>query len=290
MNQEQFLHLVEEAAACGLLEEVRTTPKPGLVDLHDNGSHRDMNYDTFAASTAAVVPYIVEMAQAGCELPGGIQDLFPAIRPIGVRAEKAMFNATEGVNTHKGIIFSLGIIAACLGYQYRRSGSMAAEKVLNLAGLAVNDWLEQDFERMKNRPPVTHGERLFAQYGYRGIRGEAQQGFPSLRRTALPAMVTALDTQPDANSAHLYVLLTLMAQVDDTNILIRSNPETLAYVKEVSGAFLKAYPIITDAALEQLGRMNQDFMDRNISPGGCADLLAISIFFTRFSQLQRPKR
>lgn len=289
MNQEQFLHLVEAAAACGLLDEVRTTPKPGLVDLHDNGSHRDMNYDTFAASTAAVVPYIVEMARAGCELHGGIRDLFPAVRPMGVCAEKAMFTATGGVNTHKGIIFSLGIIAACLGYQYRRDGNLAADQVLSLAGLAVFDWLEQDFEQMKSRPPVTHGERLFARYGYRGIRGEAQQGFPSLRRTALPAMDTALDTQPDANSAYLHVLLTLMAQVDDTNILIRSNPETLAYVKEASGRFLKAYPVITGGALEHLSRMNQDFIARNISPGGCADLLAISIFFSRFSRLQNPQ-
>lgn len=289
MNQEQFLHLVQEAAAYGLLEEVRTTPKPGLVDLHDSGSHRDMNYDTFAASTAAVVPYIVEMAGAGCRLEGPLRELFPAIRPIGVKAEKAMFAATGGVNTHKGIIFSLGIIAACLGFRFSRNDSLSPAQVLETAGQAVFFWLEQDFDRMKERPPVTHGERLFARYGCRGIRGEAQQGFPSLRLTALPAMDTALSTQPDANSAHLYVLLTLMSQVDDTNVLIRSNPETLAYVKEVSGAFLKAFPIITGEALEYLARMNQDFIDRNISPGGCADLLAVSIFFSRFLQLQNPQ-
>lgn len=285
MNQEQFLHFVEDAAAYGLLEEVRTTPKPGLVDLHDNGSHRDMNYDTFVASTDTVVPYIVDMARAGCGLEGDIQDLFPAIRPIGVKAEKAMFAATGGVNTHKGMIFSLGIIAACLGFQFGRGGLTSPCQVLCLAGQAVFDWLEQDFDRMKGRPPVTHGERLFAQYGCRGIRGEAQQGFPSLRRTALPAMDTALHTQPDENRAHLYVLLTLMAQVDDTNVLIRSNPETLAYVKEVSAEFLAAYPVITDEAGEHLARMNQDFIKRNISPGGCADLLAISIFFARLDHL-----
>ncbi len=279
MNQDQFLHLVEEAAACGLLEEVRTTPKPGLVDLHDNGSHRDMNYDTFVASTAAVVPYITEMARAGCELESGIHGLFPAIRPIGVRAEKAMFTATGGINTHKGMIFSLGIIAACLGYQHSHGGSTAPDQILTLAGQAVYHWLEQDFERMKSRPPVTHGERLFARYGYRGIRGEAQQGFPSLRNTALPAIETAMTAQPDANRARLYVLLTLMARVDDTNILIRSNPETLAYVKETAAEFLRAYPVITDEAVERLEQMNRDFVERNISPGGCADLLAISIFF-----------
>lgn len=281
MNQEQFLRLIEEAATYGLLEEVRTTPKPGLVDLHDNGSHKDMNYDTFVASTAAIVPYITRMAEAGCGLQGGLHQLFPAIRPIGVDAEKAMFAATRGINTHKGMIFSLGIIAACLGFQYSCGNVIDPDRILTMAGQAVFDWLEQDFDRMKNRPPMTHGERLFAEYGYRGIRGEAQQGFPSLRQTALPAMKSALDTQPDVNRTHLYVLLTLMAQVDDTNVLIRSNPETLAYVKDVSQQFLRAYPVITDKALEHLAQMNQDFIARNISPGGCADLLAISIFFSR---------
>ena len=73
-------------------------------------------------------PYLVEMAKADWSLDGSPVGLFPAIRPIGVRAEAAMFAAaTAGVNTHKGIIFSLGIIAACLGYRvpaHRRFGPL----------------------------------------------------------------------------------------------------------------------------------------------------------------------
>lgn len=303
-----FLNLIEDAAAYGLLEEVRTTPKPGLVDLHDNGAHRDMCYGTFVASTGAVVPYLVEMAAAGYRLDGDLDALFPAIRPIGVEAEKAMFAATGGVNTHKGIIFSLGIIAATIGYRLGRfyasgrmcdgaafsaatSGASAPVPgifdpyaVLEQAGEAVHHWLEQDFARMKARPPVTHGEHLFAEYGYRGIRGEAQDGFPSLRLFALPAMESARTGQTDDNRARLWVLLTLMANVDDTNILIRSNPSTLEYVQEEARRLLISHPVITDSVLEKLALMNEDFIRRNISPGGCADLLAIAIFFQRFEE------
>ena len=287
---DNFLDCVRDAAAYGLLEEVRTTPKPGLVDLHDNGSHRDMCYDTFVASTGAVVPYLVEMAKAGWSLDGSPSELFPAIRPIGVRAEAAMFAATGGVNTHKGIIFSLGIIAACLGYRYRRTGVLDPCEVLELGGLATRDWLEQDFDRMKTRPPVTHGEHLFAEYGYRGIRGEAQEGFPALRLFALPAMKQALAVQPDANRARLHVLLTLMANVDDTNILIRSNPQTLEYAQEEARRLLLSHPIITDQAMEELAALNREFVARNISPGGCADLLAIAIFFVRLQELMDERK
>ena len=122
-----FLNQMEEAAAYGLLEEVRTTPKPGLVDLHDSGAHRDMCYQTFVDSTHAIVPYLAEMAEAGWRHDGDLKGVFPAIRPVGVKAEQAMFAATGGVNTHKGMIFSLGIIApawaTCCGNARKMSPS-----------------------------------------------------------------------------------------------------------------------------------------------------------------------
>lgn len=285
MNRYDFLTSVEEAAAYGLLEEVRTTPKPGLVDLNDNGSHRDMCYETFVASTRAIVPGLVQMAAAGYDWEGSEMDLFPAIRPIGAQAEHSMFQATGGVNTHKGMIFSLGIICACLGYLFRDGSRPDPEQVLEFAGRITRDWLEQDFQAMRGRPLRTHGERLFAQYGFRGIRGEAQEGFPNLRLFALPAMEEALASHSTPNQARLKVLLTLMANVDDTNILTRSDPQTLAYVQEQSRQLLLAHPVMDQEAIRLLEQMNQDFIQRNISPGGCADLLAIAIFFHRWQEL-----
>ena len=295
-NSRIFFTLIEDSVRFGLLEEVRTTPKPGLVDLKDSGAHCDMCYETFVASTDAVAPFIVQMARTGFSLgqgdcPAPLEDLFPAIRPIGVKAEEAMFAATGGVNTHKGMIFSLGIIAAAIGY-FCAPGIPAwdfpilddQKGLLSLCGQAVKPHLSRDFDEMKARPPKTHGEKLFARYGIRGIRGEAMDGFPALADHALPAMKKARSSQPDENAANLYVLLNLMSSVDDTNILTRSDPETLAQVKEISSRFLARHKLIGPEALKELEQMNQDFISQNISPGGCADLLAITLFFERLEE------
>lgn len=281
-----FLSCIRESCRFGLLEEVYTTPKPGLVDRHDSGAHRDMDCALFEASERAVTPYIAEMARTGWRHTGELSALFPSIRPLGLQAEGAMLRATGGVNTHKGIIFSLGIIASCLGYARRNLGPIPPSGLFSLCQRAVRPWLLRDLEEMGRRRPQTHGERLFAKYGIRGIRGEAMDGFPSLSQAALPAMERALKFQPDPNSARLAVLLTLMSQVDDTNILTRSDPATLAYVKACSQDFLRRHPIIGPEAISELEEMNRDFIRRNISPGGCADLLAIAIFFRRLSELE----
>ena len=102
-----------ETCAYALMAEVGATPKPGLVDRCDSGAHADMNYATFEASTAAIVPYLTQMFEQGTAWESHDYNmLFEAIRLTGIEAEKAMFAATDGVNTHKGMIFSMGTIAA----------------------------------------------------------------------------------------------------------------------------------------------------------------------------------
>ena len=142
-----------------------------------------MCYQTFVDSTRAVVPYLVEMAETGWR-HNGIAGVFPAIRPVGVKPSRPCLRPPEGSTPTRGMIFFPGnhrrlhgLHAAAVPGGYPLSFDPHA--VLELAGEAVCGWLEQDFDRMKARPPVTHGERLFAEYGYRGIRGEAQDGFPS---------------------------------------------------------------------------------------------------------------
>ena len=162
---------VSAAALNALIAEVETTPKPGLVDLRDTGSHRDMDCETFRRSAVAVAPFLGEMAGLGYGWAGGLPDLFAAIRPVGVRAERSMFAATGGVNTHKGAIFSLGILAAASGHCRKRCGRFLPEIILSLSGDMVREAMEADFAAMSQRVPVTHGEKLFARYGCRGIRG-----------------------------------------------------------------------------------------------------------------------
>lgn len=134
-----------EECAYALMAEVGATPKPGLVDRHDSGAHTDMDYDTFAASTTAIVPYLARMFEAGYTWESkDFNALFESIRPIGIEAEKAMFAATDGVNTHKGMIFSMGTIAAAAGLFYKRHEKFDAEKILMLAGYLCHDAMRRD--------------------------------------------------------------------------------------------------------------------------------------------------
>ena len=269
---------VSAAALDALIAEVETTPKPGLVDLRDTGSHRDMDCETFRRSAVAVAPFLGEMADLGYGWDGGLPDLFAAIRPVGVRAERSMFAATGGVNTHKGAIFSLGILSAASGHCRKRCGRFLPEIILSLSGDMVREAMEADFAAMSQRVPVTHGEKLFARYGCRGIRGEAADGFPAIRDTALPVLREGLAAGRDKNRVYLQVLLSLMAAVEDTNILTRSDLETLRWSREQAAEFLRAGGAYHPDGLFRLEEMNRAFIAKNISPGGCADLLAGAIF------------
>lgn len=287
-----FLSRLEESVRYGLLEEVRTTPKPGLVDLCDSGAHTDMDYNTFAVSTGAVTPYIVKMAEAGLELYDRPERIFPVIREIGILGEHAMFRATKGVNTHKGILFMLGILAAAYGAAFRKGGNRFPDRrtVLSEAKKIAAPSLERELKQIPGRERKTHGENLYVRYGIRGVRGEVLDGFPSLSCTAFPAMESAKRIQPDKNAARLHVLLHLMACVEDTNILSRSGPATLRKAQRISVGFLKAYPVIHGEAMDRLREMNQMFIRWGISPGGCADLLAVTLFFENMQKIAYNKR
>ncbi len=286
----QVLSYLFRMCEYALIAEVSTTPKPGLVDRHDSGAHTDMCYDTFVTSTQAILPYLAEMASLGLtwEEPD-CQGLFPAIRSVGIRAEAAMFQATGGVNTHKGMIFSIGTIAAAAALFYRRHGCFLAEEILLLAGRLCHEELERDFKRIDRQNPKTHGEVLYVRYGEKGIRGEAQKGFPSIRSCSMPAIRALKKTCTDDNQIYINTLLALMSHVDDTNVLIRSGAEALAYEKAEAGRILDLGGALTGEGMAALTEANRDFIRRNISPGGCADLLAATIFLWNLEQYKEEK-
>lgn len=261
-----------------------TTPKPGLVDQNDTGAHCDMDIQTFIISIGAIAGYLIEMADTGLgwEEPAGL--LFPELRKIGVQAEQAMLQATRGVNTHKGAIFSMGLAAAAAGLYFRRFGFVDAGEMLLLCREICGSWLQQDFARIKRCAPRTHGEFLYVRYGERGIRGEAQEGFPVIREVTLPKMKEWTALGYARNEINIQVLLHLLSAVNDTNILARSDYETLAWVKRQAVAALSKGGAFTEEGVESVRRMNAAFIKRNISPGGCADLLALTMFADRMEQ------
>lgn len=261
-----------------LRAEVMTTPKPGLVDLNDSGAHTDMDFALFMKSTDAVAPYLMVMFETGRQLED-LRDIFASIRKTGIEAEHAMFEATAGVNTHKGMIFSMGIIAASAGYCLKQNGYISADRVLELSGLMCAETLQEDFRNMEERDPVTHGEKLYRRYGEKGIRGEAMKGFPVLGNTALPVMRMSRDE--DDNRRYLRVLTAVMSRLQDTNILTRGSYEDLAWLKQEAGKLLP------DPEEELLKDMNKECIRKNISPGGAADMLACTILLDRLEKLSR---
>jgi len=267
-----------------LLKEVGTTPKPGLVDLHDTGAHKDMDYDTFVKSTYAIKPYILRMAVEGFHWNQELKDLFPHIREIGKQAEQAMFQATNGVNTHKGIIFTMGILASASGYILKRDHVIDVIKVLDASKEMVGETMEKELAEMLYKDPQTHGEEIYFQYGVKGIREEARSGFPVIRNIAYPKMRKYRICGYPQNLSNIEVLLHIMTQLADTNVLSRGDMEELWWVQNTAQSIVNRGGAFSEAGKRAIAKMNRDCILKNISPGGAADMLAATIFLCQMEE------
>lgn len=265
-------------AYISLLDEVYTSPKPGLVDLYSNGAHTDMDYHTFERSAMVLQPYFSAMAFQGMMMADSPRLLFDDIRRIGITAEKAMYAATGGVNTHKGLIFNLGILSAAVGACFRTHGCLVLEQLVELEQAMVKEILEQEIQELLHKKSSTYGEKNLKCYGSRGIRGEAISGYASVREISLPVMLLGIEEERNWNLIKLETLFALMSQVEDSNIIARHSPEVLEEVHEIAIEFLEKGGAYSRGSLDRLKQMDAEFIKRNISAGGCADLLAVTIF------------
>lgn len=280
----KIVDFIGNTATKSLIAEVSTTPKPGLVDRISNGAHKDMNYKTFTDSANAISPYFFKMAELGFGWEHSLPELFLAIREVGIEAEKAMYVATKNVNTHKGLIFSAGIIATAAAYVYNKSGVFDANMIFETCVLMTHDMIENDFKKIDRLNPKTNGEKLYINHGNKGIRGEVSNGFSSVKNIALPALNYYMELKCNINLSQIQVLLLLMANIDDTNVLARHNQETLNYVQETAKNFLVSGGVFTKDGINTIWNMDKIFIEKNISSGGCADLLAITIMIYNLSK------
>ena len=271
-----------------LLGEVYTTPKPGLVDCQDNGAHKDMDVALFEISTNAITPYISRIFFTGYMWKGTPENLFKEIRRVGIFAEKAMMQATEGVNTHKGMIFTMGILAAAAGKVYQEEHYFYMEQIFELASEMTEELLEKEFREMDSRTPVTHGEILYHNYKEKGIRGEAQKGFPVIRNTALPLLMECRRAGLDENSTNIYVLLKIMTELNDTNVWSRGSYEEMKWLQKEAEKVLKAGGAFFENGRKKLRELNRICILKNLSPGGAADILGASLFLYHLSGLNDP--
>jgi triphosphoribosyl-dephospho-CoA synthetase len=239
-----------------------------------------MDFFTFIDSTAAILPYFRDCALAGFGDPSPPEELFNSLRLRGKIAELAMRDAAGGANTHRGLIFSLGVLCAAFGRLYRRDEEPGLDDTLELCR-RMTAGLHEDFSRAAaSGEALSHGETLYLRHGLRGIRGEVSRGFPTVRNTAYPLLLSLLDAGHSLNDAGAAVLLHLLAETEDTNIAHRSGPETLRRIREETAAFLATGPSL-EAMLQKAGELDGEFIRLNISPGGSADLLAATLFLWR---------
>ena len=275
-NRLALPHRLGRLAVASLHAELACAPKPGLVTPFDRGSHDDMDAGTFLRSLFALRGYFVAIAAAGAAAAP-----FATLRQLGIGAERSMLRATGGINTHRGAIFSLGLlVAAATRLRTHTVTAPTSEAVCD----AVRAWREALLDAPLD--PHSHGQRMRRLHGVAGVREQAAEGFPLLREVALPALRSALHAGLAQDAAMAQALLQLIARTDDLNLLHRGGGEGLRFAQRSAHAFLDAGGALQPDWRQQLARLGDAFVARRLSPGGSADLLACAWFL--LCQEQQP--
>lgn len=287
---EQEAWRIGEAVVKGILLEVSSYPKPGLVSSISMGSHKDMNILTFMVGSASIAPAFYLCAQAGREHGGELPDLLPVLRRIGIPFENRLLESTKGVNTQRGILFAGGMLCGAAGYLSCQSPELTAVELFETVAAMTGGLVQRELEELHNKTKgkLTAGEELYLKYQAQGIRGEVEAGFPSVRQAGLPALKEALAHGLDLNYCLVHTLLSLMSCVEDTTILWRKGPQELMMVKKWAREILARGSVFSGNGLKEIYDMDQELIARNISPGGCADLVAITAAVYLLTHQQFP--
>lgn len=268
-------YIIAHLATQALQAELDTTPKPGLVDKDNNGAHRDMDYALMQRSIDTLHPYFVQLALLGCA------DALPthtSIRDIGIEAERAMLSATNGVNTHKGALFSMGLAVVAAAHEERKIAANE-EQILKdrNGGEDILVSLQITIKALAASFPDTNGthgsKAKLLSKGTTAIKGaldNAREGYEMLFAEWLPFYIERRK-EHDAHTLHK-TLLRIMCDLDDTNVIYRTDLATAEEVKQEARALLDSF---SETALKD---MDRHYTTRNISPGGAADMLSLTIF------------
>jgi [citrate (pro-3S)-lyase] ligase len=260
VNQPIF---IAEAAVKSLQNELDLTPKPGLIDRHDNGSHTDMDYQLMCKSINAIREGFERLGTLG-STQNNLK--YSDISGIGIETERKMFQATNGVNTHKGAIFSIGLTI------------VAASKILsNSQSMPKSEQLSKEISQIAEMFPasdMTHGAMVKQKYGIKGALEQAKEGYAELFNIYLPFL---RDNKDDEN-VHFKLLLLIMSRLQDSNVYFRCGEDGYKYMKS------EAERILHNFSIEQLISANKEFTSRRISPGGSADMLALTLFIDRITK------
>ena len=270
--------VLAEAAVAALRDELEAYPKPGLVSPIDSGAHRDMDFDLMCRSAASLRQPFARLAAAGRQGHG----FDAALAPLGRSAERVMLEATGGVNTHRGAIFAMGLIVAAIARTPVADGRPAPAAI---RATLLREWGEAlGAHAAAGERASSHGGLVRQKTGVGGARGEAAQGFPAVFEIGLPAYREALARGLEAKVARIQALFALMEAVDDTTVLYRGGVEAGVFVRRAAAGFLAAGGCAEEGWFGRAEELHRTFVARNLSPGGCADLLAGTLLVAGLSE------
>jgi triphosphoribosyl-dephospho-CoA synthase len=264
------------AAIVSLYDELALEPKPGLVSFADAGSHADMNAGTFLRSLFALRHFFPRAAAQGAASAD-----FAPLEALGIAAEDRMLRATGGVNTHRGAIFTLGLLCAAAGAARAAGLPCAAADLRAMLRVRWGDTLAARATHVRD----SHGVRAALAHGLRSAAQEAAQGLPTLFDHVWPALRDARRAGAGDRGARLHALFTAMAEVDDTNLVHRGGAQGLRDAKWLARTFLAEGGGLTADAPARAARVHALFVERRLSPGGAADLLAAACWVERVERM-----
>ncbi|UVK93376.1 triphosphoribosyl-dephospho-CoA synthase [Pseudomonas atacamensis] len=259
-----------DLAVDALIDEADLSPKPALVDRRGNGAHTDLHLGLMHASALALWPAFKEMAEAALELGEVGVPLREAIGRIGREGEQAMLVTTNGVNTHRGAIWALGLLVTAAALQPKSIALCAARLAL----------LDDRYAPT----PLSHGAQVAQRYGARGAREEAQLGFPSVLQRGLPQLHKSRANGHGEQNARLDALLAIMTELADTCVLYRAGETGLHAMQAGAQAVLDAGGSASLSGRRRLHELDQQLIALNASPGGAADLLAATLLLDRIER------
>jgi triphosphoribosyl-dephospho-CoA synthase len=264
-------------ASQALIAEAELTPKPGLVDRRGAGAHNDLSLDIMRLSARAIEPYFREMALISDGARPN-QEIREQLAAIGRNAERAMFRATGGSNSHKGAIWVLGLLIS--------AAAMHDDEHPTASKIAATAQIIASFEDRAAPRLVSHGDVVAKRYGASGARGEALQGFPHVVEVGLPTLRLRRTSGATEYVARLDALLSIIARLDDTCLLYRGGTDALMTAKEHALTVERAGGVGTEIGRQQLTLLDRQLLKIKVSPGGSADLLAATLFLDAVERKQ----
>ncbi|WP_201592860.1 triphosphoribosyl-dephospho-CoA synthase MdcB [Psychrobacter fozii] len=261
---------IDELACEALYDELSLENKPGLVCPSSNGSHTDMNHLTFINSINSLKGYFSTLSQFGHD-----DRPFDDLKNMGIYQEAKMREATNNINTHKGAIFNLGFVCAAIGRCIQAEIPLTAK---NICEQLVDRW-QFDLTTRLQREPDSHGQKMFKKYGITGAIEMVSNGFEIILTDVLPCFYDTIYSTRDFEKASMQSLMTLISVLSDTNIVWRGGIKDLENAQVLAKQFLQAGGVHQSDWRQKVSNINQYFIHNNLSPGGSADLLAVTIFF-----------